>query len=252
MNWAPTPSDRAPWWPCTLENARCTQTCSSADGQAMPSFGISENKSWSLATMFPRECWPSKPINISQTLNTRYLQTTREYATTWTMPGCREMLVMTCHGTDNSQHSPSSINTNHHYPTELQNLQSSQSTTQMLDIHCWWMKHLRFPIGDQERGWIDYFNHQFQSQLSISLLLSCQSLVCWATTSDKPLASNIFHYLEAEARRWDERGTVNYSTVPYGTVPGIPFLEKNWNSKIMSRETRDRNFLDPPISRDQC
>jgi hypothetical protein len=39
-NSAPTPSDWAPQWPCTWANARCTQSCSSADGQATPSFGI--------------------------------------------------------------------------------------------------------------------------------------------------------------------------------------------------------------------
>ncbi len=157
--------------------------------------------------MFPRECWPSKTIAIFQTSNIRYQQTTLEYATTRKTPRHGEMLVVTHHGACNSKHSPNSTNANHHYPPGLPNLQSSQSTMQMLDIFCWWRKHLRLPIGDWERGWIDYFNHQFQSQLNIWLFLSCQSLVCWAPANNKPLASSIFHYLEAKVRRtrwWEE------------------------------------------------
>ncbi len=50
----PTQLDWALQWPCTWVNARCTQWCTSANGQATPFFGISENKSWSSATMYQR------------------------------------------------------------------------------------------------------------------------------------------------------------------------------------------------------
>ncbi len=175
--------------------------------------------------MFPRECWHSKPFDISQTLTTRYQQTTREYATTWTTPRCGEMLVVTHHGSDNSQRSPSLANTNNQYPTGLRNLQSSRSATQTLDIHCWWMKHLRLPIRDRERGWIDYLTINSNPNLVFHfyLLVKVLSAEQWRATSLWLQTSFVIWRL-----KWgSEMKGVRYSTVPYctGTVPGIPFLE---------------------------
>ncbi len=65
----------------------------------------------------------------------------------------------------------------------------------------------------ERMNWL--FNHQFQPQPQYLTFTFCQSLVCWVTTNDKPLALDTFRYLEAEERRtrWKkEYGTVWYST----------------------------------------
>jgi hypothetical protein len=45
------------------------------------------------------------------------------------------------------------------YPPRPLNLQSSRYNNANALCYCWWWKHLRLPIRDRERGWINYFNH---------------------------------------------------------------------------------------------
>ncbi len=119
-------------YPCTWANALWTQLCSLANGQATPSFGISENKSWSSATTYPRECSPTRTTATYQTLTIGCQQTTLPYTTTQTTPRQWGMLVVTHHGLCNSQCSPNSANNNHIHP----NLQIfSQADTAMPTLY---------------------------------------------------------------------------------------------------------------------
>ncbi len=60
-------------------------------------------------------------------------------------------------------------------PTTLPSLFSYAITREAdratLDIGCWWWKHFRLPIGDQERGWINYSKHWFQTHPCFSCFL---------------------------------------------------------------------------------
>ncbi len=90
-------------------------------------------------------------------------------------------------------------------PTTLPSLFSYAITREAdratLDIGCWWWKHLRLPIGDRERGWINYSKHWFQTQPRFSCFLSFVLRTAkWRWTVSLWLWTS-FCYLEADVRR---------------------------------------------------
>ncbi len=90
-------------------------------------------------------------------------------------------------------------------PTTLPSLFSYAITREAdratLDIGCWWLKHLRLPIGDRERGWINYSKHWFQTQPRFfCFLFFVLRTAKWQRTVSLWLRTS-FCYLEADARR---------------------------------------------------
>ena len=108
--WEPIQFDPEPQWPCILENAPSTRSCSLAAGQATPSYNTSENKWWNSATTYQRECSSSKTTATFQTSNTKSPQMTRECAMIRTTPRRDEVLVVIRHGEHGSHHSRNSAN----------------------------------------------------------------------------------------------------------------------------------------------
>jgi hypothetical protein len=90
-----------------------------------------------------------------------------EFATALTMPRCGGILMEMRHSKAGSQLSHNSIRITSFAPRSRPTTPPSsfncaikrRANRAMLDIATSWRKHLRLPIGDQERGWINYFNH---------------------------------------------------------------------------------------------
>jgi hypothetical protein len=135
----------------------------------MHSYAISKNKSWNSATRYQRRCCTSNIRNTSWTSTTESRQTTPEIGTTLTTARRGGMLVGTHHNVAGSQLLHNLIRTSGSTPTckpttlpdiiQLSDQEYAARTKRAtLDIETWWRKHLRLPIGDQERGQINYFS----------------------------------------------------------------------------------------------
>ena len=105
---------------------------------------------------------------------------------------------------------------------------------------CWLRKHLRLPIRVRERGWIIYLTIDSNPNLSSqSVFLSF--FVRWVATNNKSLASNTFHYLEADVRR-NGRKEVKEITLPKFQEEGLQL------SQLGGYENTFRgNFVQPKL-----
>ncbi len=132
-----------------------------------------------------------------------------EYATTLITPRHKGMLVMTQIDVTGSQSLLNSIRGMRFapggkptsFPSSFSYAIKSEADRATLDIGCWWWKHLRLPIGDRERGWINYSKHWFQTQPHFScFLFFVLRTAKWRRTVSLWLQTS-FRYLEADVRR---------------------------------------------------
>ncbi len=89
----------------------------------------------------------------------------------------------------------------------------SEADRSTLDIWCWWWKHLRLPIRDRERGWINYSKHWFQTQPCFSCFLFFVLRTAeWRRTVSLWLQTS-FCYLKADVRRHKRMLSCKYEFV---------------------------------------
>ncbi len=135
---------------------------------------------------------------------------TLEFATTLTTPRWGETLVVT-------RCSVASYRFLHNLirmtgfapgskPTTLSNisrLYNQEKTTRanraMLDIGTWWRKHLRLPIGDWERGWINYLTIDSKPNLN-----SCSFFVLRPTEWQWTVSLWLWTSFNIRSQMWGE------------------------------------------------
>ncbi len=130
-------------------------------------------------------------------------------------------------------------------PTTLPSLFSYTITREAdratLGIGCWWWKHLRLPVKDRERGWINYSKHWFQTQPCFSsFLFFVLRTAEWQWTVSLWLWTS-FCYLEADVRRGKRMRSC---------VKGQVELAKFWQGAVTVSASWDffLNFLEYKMS----